>query len=97
MKLIALYKTPDDPAAFDNAYFNTHLPLLKKVPGLQRTNIYRITRTMMGDEYHLMAAMTFADVDALKAALRSPEMAAAGENLDSFAKDMYTLMWGDPV
>jgi uncharacterized protein (TIGR02118 family) len=36
MKLIALYKQPVDPADFDRAYFNTHLPLLSKVPGLKK-------------------------------------------------------------
>ena len=35
-KLIALYKQPADQAAFDQAYFNTHLPLIAKVPGLQK-------------------------------------------------------------
>jgi hypothetical protein len=49
----------------------------------------------MGDEYYMMTAMTFADKDALKAAMRSPEMAAAGENLDSFAAGMYTLLYAE--
>jgi uncharacterized protein (TIGR02118 family) len=90
-KLIALYKQPADPAAFDSAYFDTHLPLIAKVPGLQETRIMRFTRTLVGDGYYMMAEMTFADEAALKAAMKSPEMAAAGENLDSFAKGLYSL------
>ena len=95
MKLVALYKEPADPAAFDEAYFNTHLPLIEQVPGLQRTVITRFTRTIMGDGYYLMAEMTFADKDSLKTAMKSPEMAAAGENLNGFAAGLATLMFAE--
>jgi uncharacterized protein (TIGR02118 family) len=95
MKLIALYKPPADPAAFDEAYFNTHLPLLQKVPGLQQTVVTRFTRSVMGDAFYLMAEMIFPDLDSLKAGMKSPEMAAAGENLNSFAAGMVTLLWGE--
>lgn len=94
MKLIALYRQPPDTAAFDEAYFNTHLPLLARVPGLQSTAITRITRTLMGEPFYLMAEMEFADMDALKNGLRSTEMAAAGENLKTFADGLVTLMYG---
>lgn len=97
MKLVALYKQPADPAAFDDAYFNTHIPLVKKLPGLQKAVVTRFTRTLMGDGYYLMAEMFFADEAALKAALKSPENAAAGENLESFARGLYTLMFADEV
>lgn len=92
MKLVALYKQPADPAAFDQAYFNTHLPLIKKVPGLQRTIISRFTRTLMGDGYYMMAEMWFTD---LKSAMKSPEMAAAGANLEMFASGLATLLFAD--
>lgn len=93
MKLVALYKTPEDPAAFDESYFNSHMPLIQKVPDLQRTVITRFTRTLMGDEYYMMAEMYFPDLDKLKDAMKSPEMAAAGENLNTFASGLVTLMF----
>ncbi len=96
-KLIALYKTPPDPVAFEAAYFNTHLPLIEKVPGLQSTRVTRITRTLMGDGFYMMAEMTFADKDALKNGMKSPEMAAAGDNLNSFASGLTTLMFAEDV
>jgi hypothetical protein len=43
----------------------------------------------------MMAVMEFDGLDALKAGMRSPEMAAAGENLDSFASGLVTLMSGE--
>lgn len=48
-KLIALYRKPEDPKSFDEAYFNTHLPLMNKVPGLVNTVITRFSRTLIGD------------------------------------------------
>lgn len=93
-KLIALYKQPDDPDAFDEAYFGTHIPLVEKVPGLIRTELTRIDHTMRGDGYYLVGVLYFEDEAALKKGMTSPEMLAAGENLDSFAKGQYTLMFG---
>ncbi len=94
-KLVALYKQPTDPVAFDKAYFETHLPLIEKVPGLQSTQITRFTRTLGGEGYYLMAEMYFIDEAALKAAMKSAEMVAAGANLDFFAKGLYTLMFAE--
>lgn len=94
MKLIALYQRPDDPEQFDKAYFDTHLPLIRKVPGLQDVVITRFTRTLMGDPgLYLMAEMSFEDEESLKAAMKSPEMGAAGENLNSFAQGLTTLLF----
>jgi uncharacterized protein (TIGR02118 family) len=94
-KLVALYKQAPDPAAFDKAYFETHLPLIDLVPGLQSKQVTRFTRGLVGEGYYLMAEMYFADEAALKAAMKSPEMAAAGENLDSFAKGLYSLLFAE--
>lgn len=82
IKFVALYRSPADPETFDDAYLTTHLPLLAKTPGLQRTEVGRVQRMMVGEPaYHLVAEMYFADADTLKAALRSREWASAGENL----------------
>ena len=42
VKLVVLYTHPDDPDAFDRHYLGTHMPLVAKVPGLQRTETARI-------------------------------------------------------
>jgi uncharacterized protein (TIGR02118 family) len=97
MKLIALYKQPVDTAAFDKTYFETHIPLLRKVPGLQKLVISRITRSLTGDNYYLMAELHFADQHTLRTAMKSPEMAAAGENLNTFAEGLVTMLFADEV
>jgi uncharacterized protein (TIGR02118 family) len=94
MKLVAIYAEPKDPQGFEQMYLDTHVPLLKKVPGLQEIQVTRIDKVVVGYKApYMIAQMTFANEDALKAAMRSPEMTAAGENLDSFAKGLYTLCY----
>lgn len=97
MKLVALYNQPPNAEVFDQAYFNTHLPLLNKVPGLQKTVITRFTRNLMGENLYMMAEMYFNDQSALKAAMKSPEMTAAGENLNGFASGLVTLLYGEEM
>lgn len=92
MKLVALYKQPADKQSFDEKYFGTHVPLIEKVPQIRKTEIVRVKRTLVGEEFYLLATMHFDSEEALKAALKSPEMRAAGENLESFASGLYTLM-----
>jgi hypothetical protein len=40
-KMLVIYKTPADPEAFDRHYFEIHVPLAKKLPGLRRYDISR--------------------------------------------------------
>lgn len=94
-KLIALFKQPADPAAFDHEYFHGHLPLIDQVPGLQKRVVTRFTRTLMGEELYMMAEMYFADRDALKSAMKSAEMNEAGTQLNSFAEGLVTMMYGE--
>jgi uncharacterized protein (TIGR02118 family) len=93
MDLVAQYAQPDDPEAFDKAYFETHMPLIRKVPGLRGVDVWRVQRTLMGEGCYMLAVMHFDDEDVLKAAMRSPEMQAAGDNLNTFAEGLVTLMY----
>jgi hypothetical protein len=51
----------------------------------------------MGGELYMMAEMMFEDDESLKAGLRSDEMTRAGENLQTFAAGLVTLLIGEPV
>ena len=95
MKLVALYRQPPDSAAFEEAYFNTHIPLVRNVPGLQKTVITRFTRSLTGEPFYMMAEMHFADEESLKRGMKSEEMRAAGANLNSFAEGPVTMLFGD--
>ena len=96
VKLVALYKKPNDPEAFDNHYFNVHMPLADKMPGLRRTEISKTVGAPMGEPpYYLMAELYFDDIDALKQAMSSPEGKAAAKDVMSFAGSIVTMMFAD--
>jgi uncharacterized protein (TIGR02118 family) len=85
-QLIALFRTPADTLAFDSAYADLHLPLARKIPGLKSLAVSRFHPGK--DEpgrYYQMAVLSFADREAFKAAMKSPENAEAGKNLEMIA------------
>lgn len=93
VKLIALYKKPSDVEAFENHYKNTHTPLVKKMPGLQKVEVSRITSAIGGEaKFYLLAEMYFESEDALNAAMASPEGKAAGKDLMDFAGGLVQMM-----
>ncbi len=99
VKLVAVYSKPDDPAAFDKHYFETHLPLAKKMPGLVRSEIERPTGSPMPNVElpHLAAHLYFENMDALKAAMKSDEGKAAAQDLMGFAGKYVRMFFTDVV
>ncbi len=96
VKLIALFRPPADPGAFDRHYFDVHLPRLRAIPGIRKVEVTRITATHIGDQkYHLMAELYYPSEDAMDAANASPEGVAAARDMLAFAPDIITLISGD--
>ena len=82
--VVALYKKPADPAAFDTYYAQKHAPIAKMLPGLVS---YTISRGL--DEtapYYLVAVLTFPSLEALNAAVSSPQGQAVLADLENFAQ-----------
>ena len=87
-KLYAMYKHPTDAAAFDRYYHGVHVPLAKKVPGLESYEVTRGSISSVGGgsaPYHLIAALGFSSLTAINAALVSPQGQAAAADLGNFA------------
>jgi uncharacterized protein (TIGR02118 family) len=96
VKLIALYKKPEDLEAFEQYYTNVHIPLVEKIPGIRKTEWSRITAAPTGEApYYMMYEMYFDNPEAYKRAMKSEENKAAGQDLMSFAKELVTLMVAD--
>jgi len=86
-RLVVLYKTPKDTAVFDRYYFETHVPLAKKIPGLRRYEVNRspIATPAGPSGVHLIAILHFDDLSAMQRGLASSEGKAAGDDLPNFA------------
>jgi len=96
VKLVALYKKPADVEAFEKHYTEIHAPLARKMPGLAKLEISRMTGSPGGPaKYYLMAELYFEDQAALVAGLGSDEGKAAAKDVMSFAGDIVTMMFAD--
>ncbi|MBC7939862.1 MAG: EthD family reductase [Chitinophagaceae bacterium] len=87
-QLVALYKKPEDAAAFDGHYHGTHLPLAKTLPGLRSYVVSNGPVAVGAGEspYHLVATLGFDSMAALQEALASPEGRATADDLAHFAQ-----------
>lgn len=95
-KLLALYKKPKDAKAFDEKYFNEHIPIAQLIPGLQLIEVSKVTGAPLGDPaYYMMAELYFDNMDAVKEGMNSPEGKAATDHAMTFAADLVTLMFAE--
>lgn len=98
VKLVAIYRKPENVESFDQHYYNIHTPLAKKMPGLLKLEVNKIYGTPMGEsDLHLIAEMYFETKEALADALSSPEGRAAGKDLMGFAGKLVTMHFAEVV
>lgn len=96
VKLIALYKTPKDQQAFDSHYVNVHTPLVKKLPGLRKLEVAKITGAPIGEAQHyLIAEMYFDNQEAMQKSLSTQEGKATARDLASFAGGIVTMFYAE--
>lgn len=72
-RMMVIYRTPKDPAAFDRHYFEVHVPMAKKLPGLRRYEVSTrpIISPVGGKDAYLVATLDFDSLEAIKAAFAS--------------------------
>jgi len=98
-KVVVLYKTPADKAAFDKYYNETHIPIAKQIPGLKS---YEISKggvaSPAGDSgIHLVAMLEFESFAALQSGLASPEAGAAVADVPNFASGGADILMFDTI
>jgi uncharacterized protein (TIGR02118 family) len=93
-RLLVLYNQPADPAAFDRYYYETHVPIAKKVPGLRSFTVNAGNPAMLAGTIspHLIAELDFDNMAALQAGMASPEGQAAAADVANFAQAGVTLL-----
>jgi uncharacterized protein (TIGR02118 family) len=86
-KVVMMYRTPKDVAAFDAHYFDQYVPLAQLLPGLRKFDVIQGPDAIANDEFHLVATFHFDDADAANWALESPEGRAAEADRRLFVPD----------
>jgi uncharacterized protein (TIGR02118 family) len=91
-RLVALYNTPEDTAAFDAHYRDVHTPIVARYPNLRDMRLTRVGgvggRT---SPYYLMAEMVFDTAADLDEALGSEAGAESARDLRNFAEAGVTM------
>lgn len=96
-KLFAIYQQPKDSAAFDAYYFGTHVPLAKTIPGLKSYEVTRGDVMGMAGKHgvYLVAILEFDSMEAIGAAMSSPQGQATAADLANFASAGVDVMMGE--
>ncbi len=86
-RLMVLYRTPKDVAAFDRYYFDKHVPLAKKIPGLRKFEVSAgpVMTPAGPSPFHLIATLHFDDLAAIQKGFASAEGQAAAADVATFA------------
>jgi uncharacterized protein (TIGR02118 family) len=86
-RLVVMYRTPKDTAAFDRYYFASHVPIAKKIPGLRKYEVSEgpVATPAGASGFHLIATLHFDDMAAIQRAFASPQGQAAAADVQTFA------------
>jgi len=96
-RLVVMYRTPKDAVAFDKYYFETHVPIARKIPGLRKYEVSQgAVATPAGPSgFHLIATLHFDDLAAVQRAFASPEGQAAAADVQTFASGGVDMFFFD--
>jgi len=93
VKVIALYKKPENIEQFDRHYYDIHVPLVKKMPGLKKFEVDSVVSSPGGESpYHLVANLYFDNHESLKNANSSEEGKTAAKDVNNFARGLIEVM-----
>jgi len=93
-KILVLYYQPEDPAKFDEYYFNTHVPLARKIPNLRAMKFNAGPPVALtGEAPHLIAELEFDSMEDLQAAVTSPEGQATAADVANFSSGQAILIY----
>lgn len=87
IKVTVVYGIPDDAEVFNRHYETIHVPLVLKMPELKgfEYSVGEVSRGEGTDPAHMLAVMTYSDIDSLTRSFGSPEGQAAIADVANFA------------
>lgn len=73
VRFLIWYQQPTDVQAFEQHYFEVHVPLAKRLPGLRRYTVSRNPSRVRGpDPHYLVAELDWDDMASLQQDFASP-------------------------
>lgn len=95
IRLLVLYGHPADPEAFDRYYADIHIPLAKRMQGLRKWTIGKVTGAPGGapPPYYYVADLYADSREQMEAILASPEGQAAVRDVPNYASGGVTFLY----
>jgi uncharacterized protein (TIGR02118 family) len=93
-RMITIFTKPNDVTAFERHYFESHVPLAKKLPGLRKYEVSTgpiATRGGVSD-FHLVSMLHFDSLETMKEAFASPQGQACAKDRRALAPDEDAFM-----
>lgn len=99
VSFFAIYRAPEDKAEFDKAYFEQHVPIVAKWPGVKDIRVHKVSQPLGGSpELHVLTEIVFDSKDDAMAALGSEPGKESAKDLASWGGDkLVSLMLAEPV
>ncbi len=95
-KVIVLFGKPKDTELFDKEYWNDHVPMVKKMPGVRKYTVNKIVSAPRGEPaYYQVVELEFDNMDNLKKALDSPAGREAGRHSLKIATGGIAFMYAE--
>jgi uncharacterized protein (TIGR02118 family) len=94
IKSTVLYGHPQDPEEFERYYAESHMPLVQKLPSLERGETALVVGTPDDSPppYYRIAELWFATPEVMRASLSSPEGQAIIADMQNFATGGATVL-----
>lgn len=87
-RMVVIYQQPKNPEEFNRHYFEVHVPLAMKIPGLKK---YEVSKgpvlSTTGHSAYLVAVISFESMEAMRAGFGSPEGKACAEDRKKLASN----------
>jgi uncharacterized protein (TIGR02118 family) len=95
VRLLVLYGQPKDPAEFDKYYRDVHLPIARRMKGLKKWTIGKVTGTPDGQPspYYYLADLYMESREDFERLLASPEGQAAVADVPNYASGGATFFY----
>jgi len=94
VKTVVLYGHPEDPAAFEEYYASTHMPIAARMSGVSRFEASRALPAPDGTPapFYRVAELWFDSAEQMQATMGSPEGRATSADIANFATGGVTFM-----
>ena len=101
-RMIVIYRTPKDPKTFRDHYFNVHVPMARKLPGLRKyeTSTGQIIGMAGARDPYFIATLHFESLAAIKSAFSTEIGHACAEDRRVLApddEDLQMFLFDDQV